>query len=55
MNEDKNYEELMDKSSILKDGYWDKNNPFVKLLLALIGIFILGGATYYIVTYLLNK
>ena len=49
------FEDLMEKSSIKKDGYWDKNNPFVKIVLALIGLFIVGGAAYYIVSYLLNQ
>jgi len=49
------YENLMEESSSKKDMYWDKNNPFVKILLGFIGIIILAGATYYIVTYLLNR
>ncbi len=49
------YENLMEESSSKKDMYWDKNNPFVKLLLALVGMVILAGAAYYIVTYFLNR
>lgn len=49
------FEDLMEKSSINKDGYWDKNNPVVKFILAIIGIIILAGAAYYIVTFFLNK
>lgn len=48
------FEDLMDKSSVNKEGYWDSNNPFVRLVLILIGLVILAGAAYYIVTYLLN-
>lgn len=48
-------EELVEKSSVKKDGYWDKNSPAVKVILAFMGLFILGGVAYYIVTYLLNK
>lgn len=49
------YENLMEESSSKKDMYWDKNNPFVKLLLALVGMVILAGTAYYIVTYFLNR
>lgn len=49
------YEKLMEESSSKKDMYWDKNNPFVKILLGIVGLIILAGATYYIVTYLLNR
>lgn len=48
------FENLMDKSSVNKDGYWDKNNPVVKIVLGLMGLVILAGASYYIVTYILN-
>ena len=33
------YEQLMDESSTQLDGYWDKDNLFVKLLL--LGLFII--------------
>ena len=42
------YESLMKKSSTQLDGYWDKNNPFVKLLLlVLLGIIVFGVIYYY--------
>lgn len=46
------FEDLMEKSSVNKDGYWDSNNPFVKLTLIIIGLVIVAGALYYIITYL---
>lgn len=45
-----NYESLMSNSSTNLDGYWDKNNPFVKLVLLLLGIIIVGGIIYFIFT-----
>ncbi|MBQ9018964.1 MAG: hypothetical protein IJ097_01460 [Bacilli bacterium] len=48
------FEDLMEKSSTNKDGYWDINNPIVKILLIFIGLIILAGSVYYVVTYLLN-
>lgn len=48
-------ENIAEHASVNKDGYWDKNDPIVKLILALIGIVILGGAAYYIVTYFLTR
>ena len=44
------YESLMSNSSTNLDGYWDKNNPFVKLVLLLLGIIIVGGIIYFIFT-----
>ena len=39
------YEKLMKESSTNLDGYWDKNNVFVKILLfALLGIIVIGSA-----------
>ena len=38
------YEQLMEESSTQLDGYYDKNNWFVKiLLLALLGIIVVGS------------
>lgn len=38
------YEQLMDESSTKLDGYWDKDNLFVKvLLLALLVIIVVGS------------
>ena len=37
------YEQLMDESSTKLDGYWDKNNWFVKILLfVLFAIIVIG-------------
>ncbi len=49
------FENLMEESSIKKDGYWDKKNPIVRLLLILLGLIILCGAAYYITMYFLNR
>ena len=54
MNEDKQelefnkknregYEQLMKDSSTNLDGYWDKNNWFVRILLLALFVVIVGG------------
>lgn len=45
------YEQLMKESSVNLDGYYDKKNPFVKILLLLLGIVIIGGVIYYALLY----
>lgn len=44
-----NFENLMANSSTNLDGYWDKNNPFVKLILLVLFVFIVFGIIYFIV------
>ncbi len=39
-----NYEQLMEESSTKLDGYWDKNNLFVKLLLLGLLVIIVVGS-----------
>ena len=46
------YEKLMEDSSTKLDGYWDKNNPFVKILLLILGVIIILGVIYYALPYL---
>lgn len=46
------YENLMKNSSTQLDNYWDRNNIFVKLLLLILGIIIVIGVIYYVMTYL---
>lgn len=46
------YENLMKNSSTQLDGYWDKNNLFVKLLLCILGVIIIIGVLYYVIAYL---
>lgn len=46
------FEKLMEDSSTNKDGYWDSNNIFVRLLLLVLGIIIIAGVVYYVFTYL---
>ena len=46
------FENLMKESSTKKDMYWDSNNPFVKLVLGLIGLIIIIGAAYIIYKYI---
>jgi hypothetical protein len=46
------YENLMRDSSTQLDGYWDSNNPFVKVLLLILGIIIVVGSIFYILAYL---
>lgn len=47
-----NYETLMTESSTKLDGYWDKNNPFVMLVLLILGVVIVVGLVYYVLAYL---
>jgi hypothetical protein len=37
------YEQLMEESSTKLDGYWDKNNWFVRILLLALFVVIVGG------------
>jgi len=46
------YEQLMKDSSTKLDGYWDKNNIFVRLLLLILLVIIIVGSVYYISLYL---
>ncbi len=49
------YEKLMQESSTKLDGYWDKNNPFVKIVLFLLGALIVAGVGYYIYLFLNSR
>ena len=46
------FEQLMEDSSTNRDGYWDSNNIFVRVLLLILGIVIIGGVVYYVFTYM---
>ena len=48
------YEKLMEESSTNLDGYWDKNNIFVKLFLLVLLIIIVGGSFVIISAYFAN-
>ena len=50
-----NYEQLMKESSTQLEGYWDSNNPFVKILLLVLFCLIAVGAVVILVPYFLNK
>ena len=50
-NKREDYEQLMRESSTKTDGYWDKNNPIVKITLFVLFIIIVIGAVYYIMMY----
>lgn len=45
------YDQLIEKSKTNLDGYYDKNNIFVKLLLFLLLLFIIGGFIYYMILF----
>ena len=45
------YEKLMQDSSTQLEGYYDKTNPFVILLLLILGSIIILGVIYYVVAY----
>ena len=46
------YENLMADSSSKLDGYWDKKNPFVVLVLVILLAIIVVGSIYYISAYM---
>ena len=48
-------EKLMEDASINRDGYWDSNNVFVKILLLVLGLNTIGGVVYYVFTYMGSK
>lgn len=50
-NKREDYEQLMRESSTKTDGYWDKNNPIVKIILFVLFAIIVVGAVYYIMMY----
>lgn len=47
----KETERIMEEASVNRDDYWDKNNPFVKLVLLILGIIIIAGVVYYVMGY----
>ncbi len=46
------YEQLMQDSSTQLNDYYDKKNPFVRLLLLVLGVIIILGVVYYGLVYL---
>ena len=46
------YEQLMKDSQTNLDGYWDKSNSFVRLLLLVLGVIIILGVIYYVIAFL---
>lgn len=44
-------EKLMDESSTKKDGYWDRDNLFVRFILSFLFLVIVGGTLYYLLSY----
>ncbi len=54
-NKREEYEQLMKDSSTQLDGYWDSNNPFVKILLIGLFILIVVGSLAILVPYFLGK
>ena len=46
------FETIMDNAAVKTDDYYDKNNPFVKIILLLLGLFIIGSVVWMIVTYM---
>ena len=45
------YEQLMEESSTKLDGYWDKNNVFVKIFLFILLIIIVVGTVVIFMQY----
>lgn len=54
-NKREEYEQLMKDSSTQLDGYWDSNNPFVKILLLGLVVLIAVGAVAILVPYFTGK
>ncbi len=48
------YEKLMDESSTKLDGYFDKNNSFVKLLLLVLLVIIIVGSIIVLAPYFMG-
>ncbi len=46
-----NYENLMKDSSTNLDGYWDKNNIFIKIVLTILGVIIIVGVIYFLLQF----
>ena len=46
------FENLMKDSSTNLDGYWDKNNPVVRIILIFLAVFIIVGAASIIISYM---
>ena len=44
-------EKLMDESGTNKDDYWDRNSPFVRLLLLILLVIIVIGSIWVIGSY----
>ncbi|MBR3049027.1 MAG: PspC domain-containing protein [Bacilli bacterium] len=53
-NEDK-YNDLIEKTRRKNDGYWDINNPFIKIVLLILFVIGVVGAIYYIALWLQTK
>ena len=49
------YEKLMKDSSTQLDGYWEKDNIFVKILLIALAVIIVVGSFIVISSFLANK
>jgi len=46
------FEQLMKDSVPNHDDYWDRSNPFVKILLLILGVIIILGVIYYVIMYM---
>lgn len=51
-NNRQDYEKLMEESSTKLDGYWDRKNIFVRLLLLILFAIIVVGSYFIISSYL---
>ncbi len=45
------FDQIMDNASVHTDDYWDKNNPILKFILIILGIFIFFGVVYFAYQY----
>lgn len=45
------FNRVMSNASVNYDSYWDKNNPFLRVLLIVLGVFIVVGILYFVFSY----
>lgn len=48
---EKLYKDLMNETKRKNDGYWDINNPVIKILLTVLLIIAVVGTIYYIIVW----
>ena len=49
------FNKVMENAKIKTDGYFDRNNPIVKIILVILLIISIIGSLYYIIPWFINK